>query len=85
MPSSTVECALCARPTRDLCAACGVAIGRDHGAQACPGCGHRSLNRARTVASAVPRGVAWGAVVLILTAGGLVLTGAHLVWRWSGP
>lgn len=74
------ECALCGRPTADLCAACGLPIDRDHGAVACPRCAHRSARRSRWIPDLIPTGRPLGLILLVLILGALAIIAAQVVW-----
>lgn len=77
-PDPRPDCAYCGLPTRDLCLACGLPFGGDHGTAACPRCAHRASGRARTIASVLPSGRALMLALLILIGSALVIGAAQV-------
>lgn len=73
-------CAICGRPTADLCGACGLPIGRDHGAVTCPRCARRSARRARWIPDLIPSGRPLGLILLVLLTGALAIIAAQVMW-----
>ncbi|HEX2171927.1 MAG TPA: hypothetical protein VHL09_05730 [Dehalococcoidia bacterium] len=80
MTSARPECALCGRPTPDLCAGCGLPVGRDHGAPVCPRCGRRSPDRSRWIPDLIPTGRPLGLILLTLIGGALAVIAAQVCW-----